>query len=109
MAMTFNTPMTPNMGAALETTTAMTAAAAARPPKRRGRPPLDGSTYATRITACYPLEDHEENPLLAESVTAFCFPSGKIPLLHAANEDDEEERKTGLDAPRTGCRKFITL
>ena len=41
---------------------------------------IDGSEFQPEITARYPLQDHEENPLLPESITAFCFPSGKIPI-----------------------------
>jgi hypothetical protein len=40
------------------------------------------------VTSRYPLQDHEENPFLAEGVTAFCFPSGKIPIYH---HDDKTE------------------
>jgi len=44
---------------------------------------LDGSEFAPQITARYPLSDHEDNPLLEESITAFCFPSGKIPIIRS--------------------------
>lgn len=46
---------------------------------------IDGSEFTPQITARYPPVDHEENPLLAESITAFCFPSGKIPVVQLAS------------------------
>eukprot|EP00579_Thalassiosira_antarctica_P013794 CAMPEP_0201947094 /NCGR_PEP_ID=MMETSP0903-20130614/54759_1 /ASSEMBLY_ACC=CAM_ASM_000552 /TAXON_ID=420261 /ORGANISM="Thalassiosira antarctica, Strain CCMP982" /LENGTH=1385 /DNA_ID=CAMNT_0048490219 /DNA_START=26 /DNA_END=4183 /DNA_ORIENTATION=+ len=48
---------------------------------------LDGSEFQPQITARYPLEDHEDNPLLPESITAFCFPSGKIPIIASEGND----------------------
>lgn len=41
---------------------------------------LNGSEFTPKITARYPLTDHEENPLLNDSITAFCYPSGTIPI-----------------------------
>ena len=41
---------------------------------------IDGSEFQPQITARYPLQDHDDNPLLIDSVTAFCYPSGQIPI-----------------------------
>eukprot|EP00804_Cyclotella_cryptica_P013105 CCRYP_002372-RA/>CCRYP_002372-RA protein AED:0.02 eAED:0.02 QI:172/1/1/1/0.66/0.75/4/39/1339 len=49
---------------------------------------LDGSEFAPRVTSRYPLQDHEGNPFLAEGVTAFCFPSGKIPIFREADKSE---------------------
>ncbi|KAL7537211.1 hypothetical protein ACHAXR_007661 [Thalassiosira sp. AJA248-18] len=58
-------------------------------PSSSSSPQLDGSEFQPQITARYPLENHEENPLLPESITAFCFPSGKIPIV-SSNSTVEE-------------------
>ncbi|KAL7468701.1 hypothetical protein ACHAXS_008933 [Conticribra weissflogii] len=63
--------------------------------------PVDGSEFQPEITARYPLEDHEENPLLAESITAFCFPSGKIPLVR-------RDRASGGGPPMPKVHYFVT-
>ncbi|KAL7434989.1 hypothetical protein ACHAXM_004579 [Skeletonema potamos] len=47
-------------------------------------PKLDGSEFQPQITARYPTQDHEENPLLPDSIIAFCFPSGKIPIIRCS-------------------------
>mmetsp|Transcript_30968 Transcript_30968/g.62980 ORF Transcript_30968/g.62980 Transcript_30968/m.62980 type:complete len:1502 (+) Transcript_30968:105-4610(+) len=61
--------------------------------------PVDVSEFQPEITARYPLEDHEENPLLADSVTAFCFPSGTIPLVR---------RERGVGPPMPKVHYFVT-
>lgn len=60
---------------------------------------VSASAFQPEITARYPLEDHEENPLLADSVTAFCFPSGAIPLVR---------RRPGVSAPMPKVHYFVT-
>lgn len=50
------------------------------------KPKLDGSEFQPQITARYPTQDHEENPLLSDSIIAFCFPSGKIPIITEKND-----------------------
>ena len=45
-------------------------------PSSKKAPKVDGSEFQPQVTARYPLADHEENPLLTESVT-----------LHASGHD----------------------
>jgi len=33
-----------------------------------------------KVTTRYPTKDYDDNPLLVDSVTAFCYPSGKVPV-----------------------------
>ena len=58
---------------------------------------LDGSEFVPRITARYPLEDHEENPLLEDGITAFCYPGGTVPVSVG-----------GGQAPMPRCHYFVT-
>jgi hypothetical protein len=61
-----------------------------------GKPPkLDGSEFTPQITARYPIQDHEENPLLSDSIIAFCFPSGKIPISYDNKKQQDDEEKEG--------------
>lgn len=53
-------------------------------------PKLDGSEFQPQITARYPTQDHEENPLLSDSIIAFCFPSGKIPIITEENAAEND-------------------
>jgi hypothetical protein len=57
-----------------------TTTAAASNNKNTSSSALNGSEFTPKITARYPLTDHEENPLLNDSITAFCYPSGTIPI-----------------------------
>ena len=41
---------------------------------------LDGTEFIPKVTTRYPTKDYDENPLLVDSVTAFCYPSGKVPV-----------------------------
>ncbi|KAL9179233.1 hypothetical protein ACHAXT_008523 [Thalassiosira profunda] len=59
-------------------------------PSSKKAPKVDGSEFQPQVTARYPLVDHEENPLLTESVTAFCFPSGKIPVVTREDDGSDE-------------------
>jgi len=58
------------------------------------KPKLDGSEFQPQITARYPTQDHEENPLLSDSIIAFCFPSGKIPIITEKNNNSSAENNT---------------
>ena len=58
---------------------------------------LDGSEFVPRITARYPLEDHEENPLLEDGITAFCYPGGTVPVSVGDGQ-----------APMPRCHYFVT-
>ncbi|KAL7428922.1 hypothetical protein ACHAXH_002782 [Discostella pseudostelligera] len=64
-------------------------------------PSLEGSDFQPVITSRYPLVDHEENPLLPDSITAFCYPSGKIPIIttntntHNNNNNNNKDDKSG--------------
>ena len=41
---------------------------------------LDGTEFIPKVTTRYPTKDYDDNPLLVDSVTAFCYPSGKVPV-----------------------------
>mmetsp|Transcript_25913 Transcript_25913/g.51978 ORF Transcript_25913/g.51978 Transcript_25913/m.51978 type:complete len:1413 (+) Transcript_25913:53-4291(+) len=69
---------TTSAGGKNEPTENSPAAVGSTPPK------LDGSEFQPQITARYPTQNHEENPLLSDSIIAFCFPSGKIPIINVA-------------------------
>ncbi len=73
---------------------------------------LDGSDFQPVITSRYPLVDHEENPLLPDSITAFCYPSGKIPIITTTsssssnNNDNDDNHKDGNTMPKV--HYFVT-
>ena len=66
---------------------------------------LDGSDFQPVITSRYPLLDHEENPLLPDSITAFCYPSGKIPII-TANKNINRNDDGGNTMPKV--HYFVT-
>ena len=77
------------------------------------KPKLDGSEFQPKITARYPTLDHEENPLLSDSIIAFCFPSGKIPIISQSCtfNDGEEEHLSYGEEEENGMPKvhyFVT-
>ena len=51
--------------------------------------------FKPKITACYPLNDHEDNPL-HENVTLFCHPSGSMQL-----KKENHMAKVRLEVPRS--------
>ena len=61
-------------------------------------PKLDGSEFQPKITARYPPLDHEENPLLSDSIIAFCYPSGKLPIYGNGGGGNYDNGDDGIGA-----------
>jgi pentatricopeptide repeat protein len=72
---------------------------------------LDGSEFQPQITARYPTQDHEENPLLPDSIIAFCVPSGKIPIISSNENTTADTTNVDCDEINNGMPKvhyFVT-
>ena len=74
--------------------------------QQKQQPALDGSEFQPQITARYPLNNHEENPLLPESITAFCYPSGKIPLISSSSSNSNSNNESNNTMPK--AHYFVT-
>lgn len=64
---------------------------------------IDDFDFQPKITARFPLQDHQENPL-HESVTFFCYPSGSIQL-----RMEKSMPKVGYFARRTSLADLSPL